>query len=462
MSLKDIFNPKSIAVIGASRDEKSAGHGILKNLVHGCVLECRYCRPFPGKIFAINPNADEILEIKCNKSISEIREKIDLAIIAVPSKIVEQQIDLCIRKKVKGVIIISAGFSEIGENGKILQDKIAAKLKKAKIALIGPNCLGIIRTKVHLNASFAPSVPPEGNIAFVSQSGALANSIIDWAIDERYGFSSIVSLGNSADKDISDFIEYFGKDKETKVICMYIEGLTDGKKFMKISSKVSRKKTIIVVKAGKTSQGRKAISSHTGSLAGDYEIYKAAFAQSGVILAESVEDMFDIAKAFSSQPIPKANSIAIVTNGGGPGVLCSDFCIEFGVKLAQLDKKTIKELEASGKMHPTFSRANPLDIVGDALAERYRVAINALLSKKYISGMIVIQTLQTMTESLEDAKVITEASKKFPTKPILCTYMGGKFSKPSIIFLENHRIPDYNDVRKTARVMGALVGKVKE
>src|SRR3989338_511395 len=349
MSIGNLFNPKSIALIGASRDEKSVGYGILKNLAMGCVIKCRYCRPFGGKIFPVNPNADEILGMKCYKSILEIKEPVDMAIIAVPTRIAEQQVRLCIRKKVRSVIIVSAGFSETGEKGKRLQEKIALMLKKVKISFLGPNCLGVIRTSNHLNASFAPSIRPKGHIAFVSQSGALADSIIDWAIGERYGFSSIVSVGNAAGKDTSDFIEYFGNDNETKVITIYLEGLKDGRKFMKIAGEVSKKKPIVAVKAGKTPEGSMAVSSHTGNLAGDYEAYMAAFRQSGVIVAESVEEMFDIAKALATQPVPKSNSIAIVTNGGGPGVLCADYCTEFGVKLAGIDKKTINELEKSGR-----------------------------------------------------------------------------------------------------------------
>ncbi len=462
MSIKHIFNPKSISVIGASRDPKSVGYGILKNLVKGCVLRCKYCSPFIGKVFAVNPFAEEILGIRCEKSILNIKDKIDIAIIATPVAIVENQVNLCIKKGVNGVIIVSAGFSEIGERGKRLQDKIVNRLRKAKITLIGPNCLGIIRTSTHLNASFAPSMPPKGDIAFISQSGALIDSIIDWAIEERYGLSSIVSLGNSADKDASDFIEYFGKDKETKVITVYMEGLKDGKKFLNVSSRIGKKKPIIVVKAGRTMHGAKAVSSHTGSLAGDYEVYKSAFKQARVILTESIEEMFDLAKALSTQPIPKKNSIAIITNGGGAGVLCADYCAEFGVKLAEIDKNTIEELNKSGVMHPSYSRSNPLDIIGDALPERYRIAVDTLLSKEYISGIIVIQTLQTMTDTIEDAKIVIEANKKYPSKSIICTYMGGKFTKSSVKYLQENNIPDYNDVRKSAKAMAVLVSRIKK
>ena len=229
MNPEYLFNPKSIAVIGASRDEKSAGHGILKSLVQGCVMKCKYCIPFKGRILPVNPNAKEILGLKCYSSIKDIRGQIDMAIIAVPASIVEKEVDICIKKEVKAVIIISAGFSETGEEGVILQERIALKLQKSNICFLGPNCLGIIRTRTHLNASFAPSMPPQGSIAFISQSGGLADSIIDWSIGERYGFSAIVSVGNAAGMDISDFIEYFGSDKETKVITVYIEGLKSGK-----------------------------------------------------------------------------------------------------------------------------------------------------------------------------------------------------------------------------------------
>ncbi|MBI2545556.1 CoA-binding protein [Candidatus Woesearchaeota archaeon] len=458
--LSSLFNPRTIALIGASRDPKSVGYGLAKNLLEGCVMRCRYCAPFLGKVFLVNPFADKILGASCHRILAQVKEQIDLAIIATPAPLVEDQVDACIKKRVKGVIIISAGFAEFSAQGRESQERIVKKLRRAKIPLIGPNCLGIIRTSTHLNASFAPSMPPKGNVAFVSQSGALADSIIDWAIEESYGFSSIVSLGNSADRDVSDFIEYFAEDLETKVIALYIESIRDGRRFLKVAGSVSKKKPIIVLKAGKTLRGVKAISSHTGNLAGDYDIYKAAFRQAGVVLAESVEEMFDIAKVFATQPVPKKNAIAIVTNGGGPGVLCADYCSEFGINLVELDKATIKELDRSGVMHPAYSRANPLDIVGDALPVRYKAALDILLAQDYIAGLIVIQTLQTMTEALEDAKIVIAAKQKHPGKPIICTYMGGKFTKSSFRYLEENGIPDYNDVRKSAKAMAALISRI--
>ncbi|MCX6707050.1 MAG: CoA-binding protein, partial [Candidatus Woesearchaeota archaeon] len=317
--LDPLFNPEKIAVIGASRDEKSVGYGILKNLVRGCVFENEYCKPFRGRIYAINPNADEILGVKCRSTILKVEDPIDLAIIAVPAKIVKKEVMECVQKKVKSIIIVSAGFAEMGKDGKKLQDEAAEICKKAKIPLVGPNCLGVIRPSVNLNASFAPSMPPQGPVAFVSQSGALADSIIDWAIEKRYGFSAIVSYGNMADVELCEFLEWLEDDDETKAIALYVEGINDGKAFMECAKKVGRKKPIIVLKAGRTKEGISAVTSHTGSLAGSYDIYNAAFRQSGIEIADDVEELFDMANALANQPVCKENSIAIITNGGGCG-----------------------------------------------------------------------------------------------------------------------------------------------
>ncbi|MEM4267643.1 MAG: CoA-binding protein [Candidatus Woesearchaeota archaeon] len=463
-SLDRIFNAKSIAVIGASRRANSVGHGILKNLITGGVFQNKYCEPYDGKVYPINPNAEHVLGLKCHNSVLDIEEKIDLAIFAIPARLVLQAIEECVKKRVKGGIIVSAGFGELNEEGRRLQEEVVKKATAGGMRLIGPNCLGVIRTSNNMNASFAPSMPPKGRIAFISQSGALADSIIDWALRDRYGFSTVISYGNGADLDASDFLEWLGEDNETNAIAMYIEGLKDGRKFINVAKKVVQKKPVVVIKAGKSESGQKAVSSHTGSLAGGYAVYKAAFKKAGIIVAETVEELFDITKALSDQPAIRKNSIAIVTNGGGAGVLTADYCEEFGVCLATLKDSTIKKLEDSKKMHPAYSRRNPLDIVGDALPDRYEVAINTLLSESYISGLIVLQTLQTMTDPVEDAKIVIDAHKRYPTKPIICVYMGGKFSLEGIQFLEEHCIPDYNDPRKAARAMKALIeyGKIKK
>jgi acetate---CoA ligase (ADP-forming) len=458
-NLDSIFNPKSVAVIGASRNVESVGHGVLQNLVKGGVFRTQYCIPFPEKVYAVNPHANHILGVDCYDNVMSIPDKIDLAVICVPAKFVKKVIQDCIVKKIKGAIIISAGFAEYNEEGKQLQKDIVNIAKKGNLRIIGPNCLGLLRTVNHLNASFAPSMPMKGNIAFLSQSGALVNSVIDWAIEKRYGFSTIVSYGNRSDLDVPDFLEWLAKDKETKAIALYIEGLKDGKRFIEVAKKVSKVKPIIAIKGGKTEKGSKAISSHTGSLAGSYDIYEAAFRKAGVIVANSVEELFDVAKTLASQPEAKENKIAIVTNAGGCGVLCADSCDELGVNLVELTEATKKKLDSTKVMHPAYSRSNPLDIVGDALPKRYEAAIMTLLSEPYIHGLIVIQTLQTMTDSYANASIIQKAKKKYPKKPIVCTYMGGKFSRPGINFLEEHDIPDFNDPKKAAIAMKALVDR---
>lgn len=456
------MKPRSIAVIGASRNSASVGHGVLKNLLKGGVFQSKYSKPFRGKIYPINPKAKSVLGKRCYPSVNAVEGPIDLVVIAVPAKVVPQVMQGCVDKKVKGAIIISAGFGEFGEEGKKLQQQVLEIAKKGRISIVGPNCLGVLRMENHMNASFAPTMPPRGSVAFISQSGALADSVIDWAIDNRYGFSNVISYGNKADLDAHDFMEWLADDPETRVITLYIEGVRDGRRFLETAKKVVKKKPVVALKAGRGESGSRAISSHTGSMAGSYAIYEAAFKQSGIIQADNVEELFDLAKVLAEQPACKDNSIAIVTNGGGCGVLTADYCEEFGVKLAELTPATIKKLEATGKMHPAYSRRNPLDIIGDALPERYKVAIDTLLAEKYICGLIVLQTLQTMTDPIKDGQIVIDAHHKWPMKPIICTYMGGKFSKAGIRYLEQHCIPDYNDPRKAARAMWALIERGKQ
>jgi acetyltransferase len=455
--LDGLFNPKSVAVIGASRDPDSVGFGVLKGLLTGGFFSNPHARPFPGKIFPINPHADKIQGHPCYKSVKDIKDKIDLAIFAVPARIVPLSMKECLDKGIKNAIIVSSGFAEFGEQGKQLQADLT-KMTKGHINIVGPNCLGIINTHASLNASFAPTMPPRGSIGFITQSGALADSIIDWSIAERYGFSKIISFGNGMDLDVADFLEYLGNDKATRAIAIYLEGLKDGKKFMKIAKKVARRKPIVAIKAGRTASGEHAISSHTGSLAGSYEVYDAAFRQCGITIAKTVEELFDFAKVLSFSS-PCKNGIAIITNGGGCGVLCADNCETLGVQLVPFEESLLKQLDATGKMHPAYSRRNPLDIVGDALPERYEAALDIVLSSKEVHGAIVIQTLQTMTNSVADAKIVARARRKFREKPIICTYMGGQFSKSGIRFLEDHGVPDVNDPAKAAACMKVLIDR---
>ena len=459
-AMQALTNPHSVAVIGASDDQNKVGFGVLKSLLEGCFFKSYNCSAFAGNVYPINPHKSEILGRKCLARVQDVPEELDLAVIAVPSIVVAQVMRDCAEKKVKSVIIISAGFAELGEEGKKMQDEIIQIAQSAGIRVMGPNVLGILRPRISLNASFALSMPEAGSIAFISQSGALADSVVDWAIDARYSFSLLVSLGNSADLDVSDFLEFCLEDDQTKAITLYLEGIKDGQKFLRIAKEVTKKKPIILLKGGRSSKGEKAIASHTGSLAGSFAVYEAAMKQAGVFMAESVEDLFDLAKALSEQPRVDGKNIAIITNGGGVGVLTADYCDMHGLNVVELEPQTISKLDASKKMHPAYSRNNPLDLVGDALPERYEIAINTLLSEKYIDGAIIIQTLQTMTKAKEDAEVVGKAHKLFPNKPVVCVFMGGRYSAEGISVLRQNNIPDYNDPLKAVKVMKVLCGVI--
>ncbi len=439
MNLNRIFKPKTIAIIGASPKKKSVGLGIISNL-----------KESKAKIFCINPNYETISGHRCYNSILDIKDKIDLVIIAVRSEIVKDIIIECKKKKVGGVVLISAGFAEIGKQGKELQKQIAEILKD--IPLIGPNCLGILNPKEKLNASFAPVSPSKGNIAFVSQSGALIDSVLDLSITENFGFSKVISLGNMADLGLVDFIEYLSKDKDTKVITLYIEGVKDGRRFLQVAKDC--KKPIIVIKAGKSSLSKEAVSTHTGSLAGDYEIFKTAFKQADIIETNSVIEMFDIAKAISWQPSIK-NNIAILTNGGGVGILAVDYCDKYGVKLAKLKEKTIENI--SKDMHPAWSKRNPVDILGDANSNRYEIALENLLKQSDIHGVLVLQTLQMTTEPILNAKAIIKLKEKFKNKAIVCSFVGGKLTQPSVDLLEKNHIPNYTDPKRAVKAIKSLI-----
>ncbi|MBU4241615.1 MAG: CoA-binding protein [Nanoarchaeota archaeon] len=451
--MKELFEPRSVAVIGASRNKLNVGHGVLYNLIYGGFFNTKHNKPFKGKIYPVNPKAKKILDLECYASVKDVKAEVDLGVIAVKAELVPLVVRECVEKKVKALIVISAGFGELGEEGKKLQAEIAALVKSANIPLVGPNCLGIINPHFNLNASFAPAMPPTGSIGFISQSGALADSVIDWALEKNYGFSKLISYGNAADLDLNDFIAYLDKDKDTKAIAVYVESIRHGKEFMKIARSV--KKPIVVIKAGKTEQGVKAVSSHTGSLAGSYEVYKAAFKQSNVHLVENIEELFEAAEVLALLPKLKDNKIAIITNGGGAGVLTADYCFENGLILPKLSNETLSRLES--KMHPAWSRSNPIDLVGDALSDRYNEAIFRVLKQKDVYGLIVIQTLQTMTDPVENAKAIISAKKHFSDKPVIAVYMGGMFTKEGKEYLKEHNIPVFNDPEKAVKAMKALV-----
>lgn len=446
-NLESIFNAKTVALVGATGRPGSVGAGVLKNLIEG---------KSERKIFGVNPKEKEIMGVECFKSIKDIKEDIDLAIIAVPATAVKEVVKECSEKKVSGIIIISAGFAESGKEGRILQDEVAEIARSAGIPLVGPNCLGILRPEENLNASFAPLSPKSGSVAFLSQSGALIDSIVDQSLEENFGFSALVSYGNEADLKLNDFLEFFEKDENTKVIAVYLEGIKEGRKFMEVAKRITKKKPILVLKAGKTDAGRKAALSHSASLAGEARVFSSVFKQCGILEVESFEELFDNVKALAWQPKCE-NSFAIITNGGGAGVLSADYCQELGVNLTELKSKTIERIESSGKMNPSFSRANPLDIIGDATAERYEVALNCVLEQEDVAGVLIIQTLQIMTDPKENANIIIKARKKWEKKPIVCAFLGGKITKEGSKILEENKIPNYPDLKRAVRALKSLI-----
>lgn len=443
MNLNSFFDPNSVAVIGATDKEQSVGLKICQNLMES-----------DRTLFFVNPNRDEVLGKETYSSVKKIDEQVDLVVIAVPAEIVPKVVEE-IPSSTEGVIIISAGFSESGEEGRERQEKVKQELEQKGIPLLGPNCLGVISPANNLNASFAPATPKEGSVALLSQSGALIDSVIDKSLAEDYGFSSLVSIGNQADVNVRDLLDYFKNDEETEVIALYLEGVEKGKDFIQKAQEVTEEKPIVALKSGVTEEGKKAVGSHTGSLAGDAQIYEAAFRKAGVFQVKTLEQLLKTSLALAWLE-PCGNNIGIVTNGGACGVMTTDWCDEYEVKLADLKEKTIKDLEESEVMNPAFSKRNPLDIVGDASSERYRVAIEKLMEQDDMEGLIVIQTLQAMTDSRKNAEVIVEAKEKWD-KPIVPCFIGGEKTKPGVDYLLENNIPNFSEPKRAVLAMKALI-----
>lgn len=442
--LEYIFNPKSIALIGASRDEKSLGFSILSNVAK---------LGFAGDIYPVNPKATEILGLTCYVSVLKIPKPIDLAVIMVPAKFVAAVLTECGKKNIKGVIIISAGFKEIGAEGLEREKEIQSIAKKYQIKLIGPNCLGIMNPHIKLNASFADGMPAPGKIGLISQSGAMAVAILDWAYQSQLGFSKIISIGNKAGLTELDLMKYLAADPETKVIVMYLESITNGWEFMKLADKITNTKPIIVLKAGTTAAGSKAISSHTGSLAGSNKVVQVAFKQCGVVRAKTVEDLFDFAKAFASLPLPKGNRVAIITNAGGPGIMTTDAIAETKLKLAEFSTETKKILLK--KLPATASVNNPVDIIGDALLDRYEIALKTVLKDPNVDSVVVILTPQTMTQKKETAELVAKLARK-SRKPIIPVFMGGDQVNVGRLVLKKNKIPNYAYGERAIRTLDKM------
>jgi acetyltransferase len=435
LNLDKIFNPKNVAIIGASDVEGSVGYAIVKNFTQ---------QGYKGKVYFVNMRKPEILGAKTYSSVMEVPEPVDLAMIATPAKTVPYVVEECGRAGVKGVIIISAGFKETGPEGKALEKKTLEVAKKYGVRVIGPNCIGIIRPRINLNATFVDKMPKPGNIAFLSQSGALGSAILDWAIHENIGFSNFVSVGSMIDVDFGDLIDFFGTDPKTKSILMYVEGITEARKFMSAARHFARTKPIIVVKSGRFAESAKAAASHTGSLSGEDDIYDAAFKRAGIVRVAEIEDLFNAAEVLGTQPLPRGPRLAVITNAGGPGVMATDALIAQGGTLAKLSPATMNML--NDVLPPFWSKGNPIDVLGDARADRYKAAVEACLNDDNIDGLLIIFTSQAVSGSVDVAKGIVELvrGKAYQNKTILTSFIGFGAIQEANKILNANNIPTYS------------------
>lgn len=448
--LDAIFYPRSIAVVGASRETGSVGQSVLANLIGS---------RFKGVVFPINPKATSILGIKAYARILDVPDEVDLAVIVVPSQGVPLVLEECGQAGVKGAIIITAGFKEIGLPGVELEVQVQEIARRHQMSLVGPNCLGVINTDPlsSMNATFGTQMPRPGNVALISQSGALCVAVLDYAKEANIGFSKFISMGNKAGVNENELLQYLKSDPKTDVILMYLEDLVQGREFMTIAREITssrqRPKPILALKAGRTLVGAHAASSHTGSLAGSDRVYDAVFEQSGVLRVDTLEELFDYVKAFASQPLPKGRNVAIITNSGGPGILATDSCIEHNLNVVPLGRATKKRLRRI--LSATASLQNPIDLVAEAQAEQYEGALRAVLSDRRIHSAIVILTPTAFTQVENIASVIVQVARS-SRRPILCCFLGIYDVSKGVRMLEENGIPNFRFPESAARVLAEM------
>lgn len=447
--LDKFFAPRAVAVIGASREEGKVGHSLMKNLVeHG----------FKGPIYPVNPKATDIMGRKCFTDIASLPDGIDLAVIAIPAKFVPAAIEDCGHKGIAAAIVISAGFKEVGPDGKELEQRLFNAAMASGVRILGPNCLGLISTSSSLDASFAAHYPEKGDIAVISQSGALCTAILDWAVRNHIGFSKLISIGNKVDIDEEALIEALNEDRDTKVIVGYLEDIENGPHFMRTAERVTKTKPIILIKAGTTEAGSKAASSHTGSIAGARMAYQCAFRRSGILQAPSLESLFDYAQMFSYQPLLKGRRIAVLTNAGGPGIMAADAVENMGLAFATISDATKDKFR---KFLPAAANvANPIDILGDAPAEVYGKALKILLEEGGVDGVVILLTPQAMIDVEEAAKQIVHAAKG-SKRPVAASFIGADRVASGIEILQRNRIPHYPTPERAVEALSMLDEFVK-
>jgi acetyl coenzyme A synthetase (ADP forming)-like protein len=458
-SLDAIFSPESVAIIGASNNAGKVGHDIFANILLG---------GFKGTLYPVNPKAKSILSVKTFPTINAISDNVDLSIIILPPQACLTAVEESIEKGVKGIVIVSAGFREVGGEGLEIENRIVSRCREAGVRLVGPNCLGVINpvSDVSLNASFSKRMPASGNISFISQSGALCTAVLDFAADRDFGFSKFISIGNKADVDELDLLLYLHEDLNTAVIILYLEELRRGPEFIEAVKEITsghRPTPVLIIKSGRTSAGAQAAASHTGALAGTEAVYDAIFKQAGIIRADSIAELFDFANAFAykhesalgkaKRKIPVGKRVAIVTNAGGPGILATDMTISSDLELARFTQATIDEL--ASHLPTTANIHNPVDIIGDAASDRYENALSAVIKDEGVDGALVILTPQSMTNALGTAEAIVRVARRSP-KPILCCFMGVVDVSAGVKYLQEHGYPVYKFPEDAAKALGAL------
>lgn len=437
--LNKFFTPKSIAVIGASQNKKKLGYGLVENLIKA---------GFKGKIYPINLTAKKILGLTAFPSVFSIKDKIDLAIIAIPALLVSKVLEECGKKKIRQVIIISAGFKEIGKTGLEFENQLKKISEIYKIKILGPNCLGILSSYNNLNASFAKGMIKKGEIAFISQSGAICTSLLDWANAHQIGFSNFISLGNKTILNESDFLNYLARDKNTKIIFTYLESISNPQDFLQISSKIAQTKPIFALKPGFSKKSQQAISSHTGAMTQEKKVIETAFRQAGIIQLNNLEQLFSLAKFYNYYSGLTGPNIAIITNAGGPSVITVDDAEISGLVIKSLSQKTQENLRKT--LPPSANVKNPIDVIGDADAKRYEVALNNVVVDPNINAIIIILTPQTTTEVEKTAEIIIKIAKK---KPVLVSFIGGQTIDCGKKLLIKKGIPFFNFPNQAVNVL---------
>src|SRR5262245_4469048 len=410
-SLDPIFKPGSVAVVGASASPGSVGSILVRNLL---------ANPFGGVVYPINPKRKSVHGVRCYPDLASLPEAVDLAVIATPAATVPPLISECVERRVPAAIVISAGFAELGPKGRVLEAQIR-EVARGKIRIVGPNCLGVIYPPGNLNASFAADMAPSGNVALLSQSGAICTSILDWARGAHVGFSSFVSVGSMLDVDFADLIDYFADDPLTRSIILYVESIGDVRKFLSACRSASRTRQVIVVKAGRHEAGARAAAFHTGALAGADAVFDAAFRRAGALRVTTIPDLFHMSEILAMQPPPLGPALGIVTNAGGAGVMATDELITRGGQLAALSAETLAALNAG--LPPFWSHANPVDLLSDAEPEHYRLAVEACLKDRGVQGLLVLLSPQAMTDPTETARRLAPFARS--AKPILACWLGG-------------------------------------